>query len=124
MTIPCLQQTNTVMNGVKKACFEVSVYSLFASVRKANTIVEKIFSIWVFQRFNNYMPNLFSHRKTWNPGKDICQNLQRKWSIPQGHSRGVHVLTNEAVFRSKFFVIQRNNTAFVDFISQIHVNQT
>ncbi|XP_072019398.1 DDB1- and CUL4-associated factor 15-like [Amphiura filiformis] len=40
-------------------------------------------------------------RKTWNPGRSVCQDLQKKCSIPQGLARGVHVLTNEAVFRNK-----------------------
>ncbi|XP_033636213.1 DDB1- and CUL4-associated factor 15-like [Asterias rubens] len=39
--------------------------------------------------------------KTWNPGRVLCQKLQRDWAVPQGHTRGVHVLTNEAVFKNK-----------------------
>ncbi|XP_038068426.1 DDB1- and CUL4-associated factor 15-like [Patiria miniata] len=39
--------------------------------------------------------------KTWNPGRVLCQRLQREWAVPQGHARSVHVLTNEAVFKNK-----------------------
>nr|XP_006812604.1 PREDICTED: DDB1- and CUL4-associated factor 15-like [Saccoglossus kowalevskii] len=35
----------------------------------------------------------------WNPGKYLCQKLQRDLSIPQAFVRSVHVLTNEAVWK-------------------------
>ncbi|XP_033122001.1 DDB1- and CUL4-associated factor 15-like [Anneissia japonica] len=40
-------------------------------------------------------------KKTWNPGRALCQRIQRQWSIPQSHAKGVHVLTNEAVFKNR-----------------------
>ncbi|XP_022109934.1 DDB1- and CUL4-associated factor 15-like [Acanthaster planci] len=39
--------------------------------------------------------------KMWNPGRVLCQRMQREWAVPQAHARGVHVLTNEAVFKNK-----------------------
>ncbi|CAH1243511.1 DCAF15 [Branchiostoma lanceolatum] len=38
-------------------------------------------------------------RKVWNPGRAMCRKMQQRWMIPQGYARGVHVMTNEAVFR-------------------------
>ncbi|XP_070562650.1 DDB1- and CUL4-associated factor 15-like [Ptychodera flava] len=35
----------------------------------------------------------------WNPGRYLCQKIQRDWSTPQGFVRSVHVLTNEAVWK-------------------------
>ncbi|XP_071953874.1 DDB1- and CUL4-associated factor 15-like [Antedon mediterranea] len=40
-------------------------------------------------------------KKTWNPGRALCQRIQRQCSIPQSHAKGVHVLTNEAVFKNR-----------------------
>ena len=39
--------------------------------------------------------------KVWNPGRALCQRIQRRWAVPQAHTKGVHVLTNEAVFKSE-----------------------
>nr|XP_054764093.1 uncharacterized protein LOC129270790 [Lytechinus pictus] len=39
--------------------------------------------------------------KVWNPGRALCQRIQRRWAIPQAHTKGVHVLTNEAVFKNR-----------------------
>ncbi|KAI8509086.1 protein ubiquitination [Branchiostoma belcheri] len=38
-------------------------------------------------------------RKVWNPGRAMSRKMQQRWMIPQGYARGVHVMTNEAVFR-------------------------